>query len=102
MGGGKRKSGYAATEITEWLRDIEYADPGAARRAGRAVAQAWTDHEFWASATALPIARCLRASPEMAGPLDAVLARLTRRFSVHLHECASWDPKPLWRKEIRG
>ncbi|WP_037321802.1 hypothetical protein [Amycolatopsis orientalis] len=100
MGGGKGTSTHAATEITEWLRDIEHADRDAARQAGRVVARAWSDREFYASATALPIARCLRASPEMTGPLDAVLARLARRFSVHLHECAAWDPKPHWRKEI--
>lgn len=99
--GGKRKTGYAATEITEWLRDCEYADPASARAAGRTVAAAWGNAEFYASATALPIARCLRASPEMTGPLDAVLARLARRFGVHLHECPDWDPKPLWRQEIR-
>lgn len=101
MASGKRTSGYVATEITEWLRDIEYAEPAPARAAGRAVAAAWTNAEFFASATALPIARCVRASPEMARQLDAVLARLTLRFGVHLHECAAWDPKPHWRKEIR-
>lgn len=99
---GSRKSGYVATEITEWLRDIEHADPAVARQAGRTVAAAWSNCEFYASATALPIVRCLRASPEMAGPLDAVLARLALRFGVHLHECPAWDPTPQWRKEIRG
>ncbi|MFD6073266.1 hypothetical protein [Amycolatopsis lurida] len=102
MAGGKRTTRYAATDVVEWLRDIEYADPAAARQAGRAVAGAWNDREFYASATALPIARCLRASPEMTGPLDALLSRLVRRFALQLHECPAWDPNPNWRKEIRG
>ncbi|WP_326944536.1 hypothetical protein OG439_32620 [Amycolatopsis sp. NBC_01307] len=91
---------YHATAITAWLTDTAGLDPDAARRAGRAVAEAWNACEFYASATCLPLAAALTASGRPAAGVDAVAQALARRFGTHLHDVPAWDRNPLWRKEI--
>jgi hypothetical protein len=91
-----RSPKYKSAEIAEYLETREGADSDAATRAGRAIADAWNDREFWASATRRPLEKCVATSPDM--PLAAdVLDRLVRRFGTTVHDVPDWEspiPKP--------
>jgi hypothetical protein len=93
------KAKYRATDITAWLTAAGIDDE-AAWRAGRVIAGAWNQCEFYASATCLPLAAALAASGLPLARIDATADGLARRFGVHLHDVAAWDREPHWRKEI--
>ncbi|RZQ60870.1 hypothetical protein [Amycolatopsis suaedae] len=95
---------YRAAVLAAWLTAHEDIADGPARLAGQRIARAWNHREFYASPTGLALAACLRASGRGRGlgrEVDRVADRLARRFGVHLHDVAAWDPRPHWRKEIR-
>ncbi|MET8847986.1 hypothetical protein [Amycolatopsis sp. NPDC004625] len=94
------KAKYRAADIRAWLITAAGIDGEAARRAGRAIADAWNAHEFYASATCLPLAAALSASRLPPARLDDLADRLAQAFGTHLHDVAAWDREPHWRKEI--
>lgn len=93
------KAKYRAADITAWLTAAGI-DEDAAQRAGRVIAEAWNQREFYASATGRPLAAALTTSGLPLTRLDRVADGLARRFGVHLHDVAAWDREPHWRKEI--
>jgi hypothetical protein len=82
---------YQANKIAEYLEFRERAGHTPARRAGRAIAEAWNDREFWRSATVDPLRRCRADSPGMA-PVDEVLRRLTAEFGTHVRDIPGCGP----------
>ncbi|MFD6071014.1 hypothetical protein [Amycolatopsis lurida] len=92
---------YRAADIAAWLTTRREADPVIAHRCGRAIAEAWNNREFYASATGLPIIAFLRATGmSRAGALvDELMFALARRFGVYLHDWPDWERDVFWRKE---
>lgn len=84
---------YQASRIAAYLADREHAHPEAAVAAGRAIAAAWNDREFWQSAILKPLTRCAAACPGMPDPVQ-VLARLVRRFGTHVHNEPAQHARP--------
>jgi hypothetical protein len=78
---------YTATAIRAFLVDQEGADPDAAKRAGRAIADAWNDHEFWWTRTSAPLAAALTGGQ---AAVDAAVDRLARHFDVHVRH-TTWE-----------
>ncbi|HVW41001.1 MAG TPA: hypothetical protein VHC18_06600 [Amycolatopsis sp.] len=100
----EKKQAYRATEIADYLETYEQAAPAAAQRAGAAIAAAWSDREFWWSATAAPLGKCALESPDMVRTLPELVDRLTRRFHTYVHDVPAWEPTrppapsvPNWR-----
>lgn len=97
--GDKQK--YRAAEITAWLTEhIPPVDPDAARQCGRVVAEAWNNREFYASATGLPLVKCLKTSACPASRAAGIANGLARRFGVFLHDHPDFDPDVFWRKAM--
>ncbi|MBK1784554.1 hypothetical protein [Prauserella cavernicola] len=85
---------FKPTPIVAHLVEVEHADDEAAQVAGRAIAEAWNDREFWWSATATPLAKCALDSPAMTDDVPAVLDRLIRHCGTYVHNIAEWEPAP--------
>jgi hypothetical protein len=83
---------YKPNEIAAYLETHERAAELAARRAGKAIAAAWNDREFWWSVTAVPLEKCAADSPEMTRPAAELVDRLARYFDTHIHNVADWEP----------
>jgi hypothetical protein len=98
---GKSETRYKPGEITAWLTDTAGFDPDPASQAGRAIAVAWNNREFYASATCPALITCLRTGGRPVTEVDRLADALARALGVHLHDVAAWDPRPDWRKENR-
>ncbi|SFW11672.1 hypothetical protein [Amycolatopsis australiensis] len=94
-----------ATDIADYLQHQHHAAPAAAKQAGRDIAAAWNDYEFWLEPTLAPLRQAAAASPEWTTPPREVVTALAIRFGRHIHDSPTYTPavatEPNGRPRIR-
>jgi hypothetical protein len=85
-----------STALAEYLEHHCGATQKAARSAGKAIAAAWNDREFWLSPTLTPLLNAAKDSPSWDRPARDVVDELARTFGVHIQDIPAWTPcKPM-------